>query len=71
MRDSWCVNGDWLGEPYWGRGVMPRVVAAVARYAFLLLQNPERELIKKAVSLQDAAFLISCLPVDFLNTLTS
>lgn len=95
--------GYWLGEPYWGRGIMPRVVAAVTRYAFetfgyqklyalvfdynpgsmrvlekagyqleavlhkagrekwegdrlLLLQYPERELIKKAVSLQDAAF---------------
>ncbi|WP_279112456.1 GNAT family N-acetyltransferase [Butyricimonas virosa] len=26
--------GYWLGESYWGRGIMPRVVAAVTRYAF-------------------------------------
>ena len=26
--------GYWLGEPYWGRGIMPRVVAAVTQYAF-------------------------------------
>lgn len=37
----------------------------------LLLQYHERELIKKAVFLQDAAFLFYGLPVDFLNTLTS
>ena len=33
-RDDECELGYWLGEPYWGRGIMPRVVAAVTRYAF-------------------------------------
>lgn len=26
--------GYWLGEDYWGRGIMPKVVAAVTKYAF-------------------------------------
>ena len=26
--------GYWLGEPYWGRGIMPRAVTAVAEYVF-------------------------------------
>ena len=26
--------GYWLGEPYWGRGIMSRVVSVVTQYAF-------------------------------------
>ena len=30
--------GYWLGEPYWGRGIMPEVVRALLEYAFITLK---------------------------------
>lgn len=31
--------GYWLAKPYWGRGIMPRAVTSICRYAFEVL-NP-------------------------------
>lgn len=33
-----CEIGYWLGEPYWGRGIVTRAVAAVTEHAFETLQ---------------------------------
>ena len=38
MTDSECEIGYWIGEPYWGRGLIPEAVSELIRYAFEDLQ---------------------------------
>ena len=38
MADSECEIGYWIGEPYWGRGLIPEAVSELIRYAFEDLQ---------------------------------
>jgi RimJ/RimL family protein N-acetyltransferase len=35
--------GFWLGEPYWGRGLMSEAVAALVRFSFERLRAPQLE----------------------------
>ena len=34
MTDSECEIGYWIGEPYWGQGLIPEAVSELIRYAF-------------------------------------
>jgi len=38
MTDSECEIGYWIGEPYWGQGLIPEAVGKLIRYAFEDLQ---------------------------------
>lgn len=38
MTDSECEIGYWIGEPYWGQGLIPEAVSELIRYAFEDLQ---------------------------------
>lgn len=38
MTDGECEIGYWIGEPYWGRGLIPEAVSELIRYAFEDLQ---------------------------------
>ena len=34
MADNECEIGYWIGEPYWGQGLIPEAVNELLRYAF-------------------------------------
>ena len=34
MADTECEIGFWLGEPFWGQGLIPEAVNELLRYAF-------------------------------------
>ena len=34
MADSECEIGFWIGEPFWGKGLIPEVVNELLRYIF-------------------------------------
>ena len=34
MTDSECEIGYWIGEPYWGRGLIPEAIREILRHAF-------------------------------------
>ena len=34
ISDNECEIGYWIGEPYWGRGLIPEAVKELLRYAF-------------------------------------
>lgn len=34
MADNECEIGYWIGEPYWGQGLIPEGVNELLRYAF-------------------------------------
>ena len=38
MASSDCEIGYWIGEPYWGQGLIPEAVSELIRYAFEDLQ---------------------------------
>jgi len=38
MADYECEIGYWIGEPYWGQGLIPEAVDELLRYAFENLQ---------------------------------
>jgi len=38
MTDDECEIGYWIGEPYWGQGLIPEAVDELLRYAFENLQ---------------------------------
>lgn len=38
MADDECEIGYWIGEPYWGQGLIPEAVDELLRYAFENLQ---------------------------------
>ena len=40
MASSDCEIGYWIGEPYWGQGLIPEAVSELIRYAFEDLQMP-------------------------------
>ena len=50
MTDSECEIGYWIGEPYWGQGLIPEAVSELIRYAFEDLQIG-KHLIDKQLSL--------------------
>ena len=39
MADTECEIGYWIGEPYWGKGLIPEGVNELLRYAFENLQQ--------------------------------
>ena len=39
MADNECEIGYWIGEPYWGQGLIPEAVNELLRYAFEDLQQ--------------------------------
>ena len=39
MADNECEIGYWIGEPYWGQGLIPEGVNELLRYAFEDLQQ--------------------------------
>lgn len=34
MKDNECEVGYWIGEPYWGKGLIPEAVNEILRHAF-------------------------------------
>lgn len=34
IADNECEIGYWIGEPYWGQGLIPEAVGELLRYAF-------------------------------------
>jgi RimJ/RimL family protein N-acetyltransferase len=38
MKENECEIGYWIGEPFWGQGLIPEVVNELLRYAFENLQ---------------------------------
>ncbi len=39
VADDECELGYWIGEPYWGQGLIPEAVVELTRYAFEVLQK--------------------------------